>query len=83
MTSIGRVSRSARVPYECNECGIDIERDEAYVRTNRHGYVLKIHLHCAVPLIKHGWIWCMRLPNGEELTKSNTTDERWNEIATN
>ena len=79
MTSIGRVSRSARVPYECNECGIDIERDEAYVRSNRHGYVLKIHLHCCVPLIQHGWVWNMILPSGEELDRK-TTPERWGEL---
>ena len=85
MTSIGRVSRSARVPYECNECGIDIECDveinasEHYLRNRRSGYVLTIHLHCAIPLIQHGWIYNMRLPNGEELD-NKTTPERWGEL---
>ena len=83
MTSIGIVSPSARTRYECNECDEDIHQDQPYLRSKRDGYVLKIHLHCAVPLIKHGWIWYMRLPNGEELTNSNTTDDRWNDIATN
>ena len=79
MTSIGRVSRSARVFYPCNECNVDITTDEPYLRTNRHGYVLKLHLHCSIPLIQHGWIWNMILPDGEELGP-NTTPERWERL---
>ena len=79
MTSIGVVSRSARVGYPCNECDVDINPEQPYLRVNRCGYVLKIHLRCAVPLIQHRWIWNMRLPDGEELGY-DTTPERWGEI---
>ena len=79
MTSIGIVSRSARTPYKCNECDVDINPSEPYLRNRRSGYVLKIHLHCAIPLIQHGWIYNMRLPNGEELDVK-TTPERWGEL---
>lgn len=66
MTSIGVVSPSARTEYECNECDIPILMEQPYVRSNRAGRALKIHLQCVVPLIKHGWIWLLRLPNGDE-----------------
>ena len=79
MTSIGRVSRSARTVYPCNECDIDIQPNEPYLRNNRHGYVLKLHLHCSIPLIQHGWIWNMILPDGETLD-NKTTPERWGEL---
>ena len=79
MTSIGVVSRSARTNYECNECNENINPEQPYLRSNRCGYVLKIHLRCAVPLIKHGWIYCMRLPDGEELDR-RTLPARWEEI---
>ena len=79
MTSIGIVSRSARVVYPCNECDVDINPEQPYLRVNRCGSVLKIHLHCAIPLIQHRWIWNMRLPDGEELSY-DTTPERWEEI---
>ena len=79
MTSIGVVSRSARTVYPCNECDIDIQPDEPYLRNNRSGYVLKIHLHCSIPLIQHGWIYNMRLPDGETLDYK-TLPERWERL---
>ena len=79
MTSLGRVSRSARTPYQCNECDTQIYSNDPYLRVNRCGYVLKIHLHCAVPLVQHGWVYNMILPDGETLTH-NTTAERWSEL---
>ena len=79
MTSISIVSSSARTEYKCNECEIPIQPEQPYVRSNRNGGAIKIHLHCAIPLVQHGWIWCIRLPNGEDLD-DDTTPERWNEL---
>ena len=41
--------------------------------------MLKFHLLCAIPLIQHGCIWNMILPDGETLDK-DTTPERWGEL---
>ena len=79
MTSIGIVSRSARTPYQCNECDVDIRPNDPYLRVNRCGSVLKIHLYCSIPLIQHRWIWNMRLPDGETLDY-RTLPERWEEL---
>ena len=79
MTSIGVVLRSGKPSYMCNECDVGISYNESYVRSIRGFMVLQNHVRCAIPLVQHGWLRLLRLPDGEVLTWS-TTAERWQEL---